>query len=71
MDHIRPIGSDRDVDPVVRVKRAQEERERREREQEARERREPKPQAAPDEPPAPAEGPFEGDDGHMHVDVRA
>ena len=71
MDHIRPIGSDRDVDPLVRVKRAEEERERREREQEqARKRREAKPQATP-EPPAASEGPVEGDDGHLHVDIKA
>ena len=71
MDHIRPIGSERDVDPVLRVKRAQEERERREREQseaEARKRREPKP--PPATPPA-AEGPVEGDDGHLHIDIKA
>jgi hypothetical protein len=68
MDQIRPIGPvERDIDPVNRVERAHDERE--EREQEQRKKR-PKPQ-----PPAPAEdvpeGPVEGDDGHLHVDIRA
>ena len=72
MDHIRPIGSERDVDPVVRVKRAQDERERREREQEAR-KRQPRPAPPPAAEPAEAQpdGPVEGSDGHLHIDIRA
>ena len=74
MDHyVRPISSERDVDPIVRVKRAQDERERREREQqERREREQPKPAApaAAEAAPQP-DGPVEGDDGHLHIDIRA
>ena len=71
MDQIRPIGPvERDVDPVRRVERANEEPERRER----RERREGPRTADPgprDEGSDVPEGPVEGDDGHMHIDVRA
>lgn len=74
MDHyVRPISADRDVDPIARVKRAQDERERREREQQERGRREqPKPSAPAAEAAAPQpDGPVEGDDGHLHIDIRA
>jgi hypothetical protein len=70
MDFIRPIVPDRDVDPVLRVERAREERERRERDPEQRRQQEPRP---PQEPVAEAvpEGPVEGDDGHLHIDIKA
>jgi hypothetical protein len=69
MDYIRPIGPvERDIDPVYRVERAHDEPE----EREPRERK-PRPQKSP--PPAADspqdEGPVEGDDGHLHIDVRA
>ena len=72
MDNLRPIGPvERDIDPVYRVERAHDD------EREGRERREPRPK--PNQPaarsPQPAdaapEGPVEGDDGHLHIDVRA
>jgi hypothetical protein len=70
MDFIRPIGHERDVDPVLRVERAHDERERREHEAKERQERQPKEDApaTPDETP---EGPVEGDDGHLHIDIRA
>jgi hypothetical protein len=72
MDFIRPIGPDRDVDPVVRVERARDERERRERDAEERQEQ-PKPRPQPPEPVAETapEGPVEGDDGHLHIDIKA
>lgn len=67
MEQIRPVGPvDRDVDPVHRVERASDERERREPGQQPR-RQTPDPPAVDAEP----EGPVEGDDGHLHVDIRA
>jgi hypothetical protein len=74
MEQIRPIGSERDVDPVLRVTRARDEqREREEREHEARER--PKPSEPQPKPAAPAaaapEGPVEGEDGRLHIDIKA
>jgi hypothetical protein len=67
MDQIRPIGpGERDIEPVYRVERSgddQQEREQRERKQ----RQKPQP---PAEEAAP-EGPVEGDDGHLHIDIRA
>jgi hypothetical protein len=69
MDYIRPIGPvERDIDPVYRVERAHDEPE----EREPRERK-PRPQNSP-QPAADSpqdEGPVEGDDGHLHIDVRA
>jgi hypothetical protein len=65
-DFIRPIGPvERDIDPVYRVERATDE--------------EPKQQQEREPPPkkqAPAQTqedvePHEGDDGHLHVDIRA
>ena len=65
MDQIRPIGPvERDVDPVLRVERAHDER--RQQDPEQRKRR---PQPEPDRPQD--EGPVEGDDGHLHIDIRA
>jgi hypothetical protein len=62
---------DRDIDPVHRVERAKdEERERRE---QAERRQQQSGQGAggsgQEEPPP--EGPVEGDDGHLHIDIRA
>jgi hypothetical protein len=69
MDFIRPIGPvERDLEPVHRVERASDERE--EREQQQREQR----KQPPPEKPAPEpdqQGPVEGDDGHLHIDIRA
>jgi hypothetical protein len=71
MDYIRPIGPvERDIDPVYRIERAGDEPERRDREQQKRKPRpEESPQPAADSPQN--EGPVEGDDGHLHIDVRA
>jgi hypothetical protein len=76
MDFIRPIGPvERDIEPVHRVERATDEREEREREDQREGRARPGPQAAgrrPQEEGATApEGPVEGDDGHLHIDIRA
>jgi hypothetical protein len=74
MDHIQPIGSERDVDPVLRVKRAREERERREREEHEREaddRAQPKPRPPASPAAEQPQGPVEGDDGHLHIDIKA
>ena len=69
-EFIQRIGPvERDIDPVYRVERARDE-ERREREQEPRKRK-PKEPAAGSPRPAEQEGPVEGDDGHLHIDVRA
>jgi len=78
MDFIRPITADRDVDPMVRVERARDERERGERggegEGEAKDHGAERPKPAPS-PPAAADaapaGPVEGDDGHLHIDIKA
>ena len=69
MDFIRPIGSERDVDPLTRVQRLKDEREERE-----ESRREPRKKPASPPQPAPepvSDGPVEGDDGHLHIDIRA
>jgi hypothetical protein len=71
MDFIRPIGSEHDVDPLARVQRLKDEQ--REREQQQRE--EPRKRPPAPEPATAAEvepeGPVEGDDGHLHIDIRA
>ena len=69
MDPIRPIGPhERDIDPVYRVERAHDEQQEREQQQQKRKR-----QPAPETPPQAQEdvGPVEGDDGHLHIDIRA
>jgi len=67
-DFIQRIGPvDRDIDPVYRVEKARDEDEGKPPEQ--RKKRPPQEQAAPQQPAE--EGPVEGDDGHLHVDVRA
>jgi hypothetical protein len=69
MDFIRPIGPiERDVDPVLRVERAPGEHEQREADKRKRRPRPQPPASAAGEAP---EGPVEGDDGHLHVDIRA
>jgi hypothetical protein len=70
MDFIRPIGPvERDIDPVYRVERAPDEHEGRDPEERKRKRRPGEP--APEAPETEPEGPVEGDDGHLHIDVRA
>ena len=77
MDFIRPIGpAERDIDPAQRVERLRDERERRQPEQEQEQKRKKGSRAADRgsrDPalPAPVEGPVEGDDGHLHIDIRA
>ena len=69
MDYIRPIGPvERDIEPVYRVERAHDEPEERE-PKERKPRPKSNPQPAPDSPQD--QGPVEGDDGHLHIDVRA
>lgn len=74
MDFIRPIGAERDVDPLARVERAHDERERRERRppepREERAARSDDARPADANDPAP-DGPFEGEDGRLHIDTRA
>ena len=71
MDFIRPIGPvDRDVEALHRVERARGGDDREEKQPESRRKRaRPSPQPPPRSPQP--EGPDEGDDGHMHIDVRA
>jgi hypothetical protein len=74
MDFIRPIQPDRDVDPLSRVQRLKDEREKRERDPQRRPPADPGPQTAdrgPQEDEGSTQGPVEGDDGHMHIDIRA
>ena len=67
MDQIRPIGPpDRDVDPVYRVERARDQGEGNQQQQ----RRRP-PQDEKQEQAQEDVGPHEGDDGHLHIDIRA
>jgi hypothetical protein len=69
MDFIRPIGPvERDVDPVRRVERAHDE-EREQQEQRKRKKGEQGEEGSGQEPTP--EGPVEGDDGHLHIDIRA
>jgi hypothetical protein len=66
MDQIRPIGPpERDIDPVYRVEKAHDENQ---------EKREQPKRRPPQKPPTETQedvGPHEGDDGHLHVDIRA
>jgi hypothetical protein len=70
MDFIRPIGPvERDIEPLHRVERAEDDAPR---EEQQPKRREPDSQPAADSPQTEApDGPVEGDDGHLHIDVRA
>jgi hypothetical protein len=67
MDQIRPIGPpERDIDPVYRVEKAHDQGGGRE--QPPRKRKQaPETQTQTQEDV----GPVEGDDGHLHVDIRA
>ena len=70
MDFIRPIGPvERDIDPIRRVEPAHDEQ------RERQEQREGSPDAdsrsQEELPEAAPEGPVEGDDGHLHIDIRA
>jgi hypothetical protein len=75
MDFIRPIGAERDVDPLARVERAHDEREGRERQppepREERPGRTPGSRPPADAPDGAPDGPFEGEDGRLHIDTRA
>lgn len=69
MDQIRPIGPhERDVDPVYRVERARDEEEKREQDPQQRQQKKQKQTQTQTQE---NEGPVEGDDGHLHVDIRA
>ena len=69
MDFIRPIGPvERDIDPVRRVEPAHDEARE---EQEQPKRRKQAPKDAEAEQQETPEGPVEGDDGHLHIDIRA
>jgi len=66
MDPIRPIApAERDIEPVYRVERSGDDQQKREppQQREAPPKKEPQTQ---DEA-----GPVEGDDGHLHIDIRA
>jgi hypothetical protein len=70
MNFIQPIGPvERDVDPVRRVERAKDEEQR---EQQEQRKRKQGGQGTGDrgQDPTP-DGPVEGDDGHLHIDIRA
>jgi hypothetical protein len=70
MDFIRPIGPvDREVDPIRRVDRAHDEP--REEQQQKKEPDDAGGKPPEELPEATPEGPVEGDDGHLHIDVRA
>jgi hypothetical protein len=70
MDFIRPIGPvDRDIDPIRRVERAHDEQRERQEQRKGSQDADPTPQE--DAPDASTEGPVEGDDGHLHIDIRA
>jgi len=65
-DFIQRIGPvERDIDPVYRVDRAHDD-EGGGKPPEQRKKRQP-PEHSAEQP----EGPVEGDDGHLHIDVRA
>ena len=72
---IRPIGPvDRDVDPILRVERPSDEgpaKERQERGRKPRSQPAPTGPAPPGAEPNAQDGPVEGDDGHLHIDIRA
>ena len=74
MDFIRPIGpAERDIDPAQRVERLRDERERREQQEQKRKKGAQGTGDRAQGPvlPAESEGPIEGDDGHLHIDIRA
>jgi hypothetical protein len=59
---------EREVDPIRRVDRAHDEARE---EQEQPQRRKQAPPDAEAEQQETPEGPVEGDDGHLHIDIRA
>jgi hypothetical protein len=71
MDFIQPIRPDRDVDPLQRVERLKDERERREGQQQRKKEQGARSKEQRAVSPDSAEGPVEGDDGHLHIDIRA
>jgi hypothetical protein len=71
MDFIRPIGSEPELDPLARVQRLKDEQERREREQPRRRSPQPAARSPQSETADVPKGPVEGDDGHLHVDIKA
>jgi hypothetical protein len=74
MNFIRPIGSEPELDPLARVQRLKDEQREREERREAQQK-DRRPQTAdrqaPVADPVPPEGPVEGDDGHLHIDIKA
>jgi hypothetical protein len=69
-DFIQRIGPvDRDIDPIYRVERARDDEERRRREEPRK--RQPSPETEKQTQTQEDVGPVEGDDGHLHIDVRA
>jgi hypothetical protein len=69
MDFIQPIGQEPHLDSLQRVQRLKDEQ------REQQQQRKKRPQGGQDagekaKEPAP-EGPVEGDDGHLHIDIRA
>jgi hypothetical protein len=68
-DFIQRIGPvDRDIDPVYRVEKASDEAEERQRREEPRKRQPPPETQTQTQEDV---GPVEGDDGHLHIDIRA
>ena len=71
MEFVRPIGGERDVDALQRVQRMKDQQ-REQREQQRRkgsQGADRRSQEGASE--AVPEGPIEGDDGHLHIDIRA
>ena len=66
MDRIQPIGPfERDVDPVYRVERAPDHEEKQQDRPRQQDQKKQQTQTQEDV------GPVEGDDGHLHIDIRA
>jgi hypothetical protein len=66
-DFIQRIGPvERDIDPIYRVERKRDDEGGGKPPQE-RKKRQPPQQPVEEQP----EGPVEGDDGHLHIDIRA
>jgi hypothetical protein len=70
-DFIQRIGPvERDIDPIYRVERARDEGQADQRREQPR-KRPPSPETQKQTQAQENEGPIEGDDGHLHIDVRA
>jgi hypothetical protein len=70
MDPIRPIApAERDIEPVYRVERSGDDQQERERRQERD--APPKKETQTQTQTQDEVGPVEGDDGHLHIDVKA